>query len=180
MFRYYLKLAALSMRKNPMLSVLMVAAIAIGIGACMTVVTVFYVMSGDPIPSKSSQLFYVQLDSWDPHNPYHDETDLPPDQVTYLDATALLTAARAPHQAIAYRVGRVIEPRSNEARPFEVSGRATTADFFAMFDVPFLHGGGWNGDSDRNAERVVVLGRAMNERVFGGSDSVGERLVMNG
>ncbi|MEM7503120.1 MAG: ABC transporter permease [Pseudomonadota bacterium] len=180
MFRYYLKLALLSTRKNPMLSVLMVAAIAIGIGACMTVLTVFYVMSGDPIPSKSSQLYYVQLDSWDPNNPYDDETDLPPDQVTYLDATALLDAAMASRQAIAYRVGRVIEPGGDEARPFEVSGRATTADFFAMFDVPFLFGGGWSADADRNTERVVVLSRVMNERVFGGADSTGERLVMNG
>lgn len=180
MFRYYLKLALLSMRKNPMLSGLMVAAIAIGIGACMTVVTVFYVMSGNPIPSKSSQLYYVQLDSWDPNYPYDDETNLPPDQVTYLDATALLEAGRASRQAIAYRVGRVVEPDGDDARPFEVSGRAATADFFAMFEVPFLYGGGWTADADRSAERVVVLGRAINERVFGGADSVGRRLVMNG
>ena len=50
MFHYYLKLAILSIRKNPVLSALMVAAIAIGIGACMTVITVHYVMSGNPIP----------------------------------------------------------------------------------------------------------------------------------
>jgi len=33
MFRYYLKLGLLSIRGNPMLSGLMVAAIAVGIGA---------------------------------------------------------------------------------------------------------------------------------------------------
>ena len=95
MFRYYLKLGLLSIRKNPMLSALMVAAIAVGIGACMTVVTVYYVMSGNPIPQKSHQLFYVQLDNWDPNDPYDEEDNLPPDQVTYRDATALLEAGRA-------------------------------------------------------------------------------------
>ncbi|MDZ7769382.1 MAG: hypothetical protein U5K38_10055 [Woeseiaceae bacterium] len=52
MFRYYLKLGLLGIRQNPILSGLMVAAIAIGIGACMTMVTIHYVMSGDPIPRK--------------------------------------------------------------------------------------------------------------------------------
>jgi putative ABC transport system permease protein len=66
MFSYYLKLGWLSIRRNPLLSILMIAAIAIGIGASMTTVTVNYIMSGNPIPQKSDQLFYVQLDNWDP------------------------------------------------------------------------------------------------------------------
>ena len=39
MLRYYLKLGFLSIRANPALSLLMVAAIAVGIGACMTTVS---------------------------------------------------------------------------------------------------------------------------------------------
>ena len=37
MFSYYLKLGWLSIRRNPLLSILMIAAIAIGIGASMTI-----------------------------------------------------------------------------------------------------------------------------------------------
>ncbi len=66
MLRYYFKLGALSIRANPALSALMVAAIAIGIGACMTMMTIRYIMSGNPISEKSDQLFYVQVDNWDP------------------------------------------------------------------------------------------------------------------
>ena len=47
MFRYYLKLAALSIRKNPILSALMVAAIATGIGACMTIINIRRALRGD-------------------------------------------------------------------------------------------------------------------------------------
>ena len=180
MFHYYLKLAVLSIRKNPVLSGLMVAAIAIGIGACMTVITVYYVMSGDPIPDRSDQLFYVQIDSWDPNNPFDDERNLPPDQVTYLDGQALMDARNARRQVLSYRVGRVIQPDGDDARPFQVSGRAATADFFTMFDVPFLYGGGWDLASDRAIEQVVVLGRSVNDRVFGGENSVGRRVMMNG
>ena len=180
MFRYYLKLGVLSIRKNPILSALMVAAIAIGIGACMTVITIHYVMSGDPIPQRSDQLYYVQLDSWDPNNPYDDESDIPPDQVTYLDASALLAAGEARRQVVSYRVGRIIQPAGDDARPFEVSGRAASSDFFAMFDVPFVYGSGWDKASDDNVEQVVVLSRSINDRVFGGENPVGRRVLMNG
>ena len=55
MFSYYLKLGWLSIRRNPLLSTLMVAAIAVGIGACMTTITVNYIMSSNPIAHKSDQ-----------------------------------------------------------------------------------------------------------------------------
>ena len=62
MFGYYLNLALRSFKRNRALTALMVLAIALGIGACMTTLTVFHVLSGDPIPGKSDRLFYVQLD----------------------------------------------------------------------------------------------------------------------
>jgi putative ABC transport system permease protein len=62
MFAYYTRLAVRSFRRNKILTALMVVAIALGIGASMTTLTVFHVLSGDPIPGKSDQLFYVQID----------------------------------------------------------------------------------------------------------------------
>jgi putative ABC transport system permease protein len=179
MFRYYLKLAVLSIRKNPILSALMVAAIAIGIGACMTIVNIDYVMGGNPIPHRSDVLYHVQLDSWDPISPARDP-DEPPDQVTYLDGTALLKAAKARRQVLSYRAGRVLQPPDPDIRPFEVMARTPTADFFPMFDVPFLYGEGWDKAADDNLERVVVLGKEINEQVFGGENSVGRAILLNG
>ena len=72
MIRYYLKMGLFSLRRNPILSALMVAAIAIGIGACMTVINIDYVMSGNPIPHRSDVLYHVQLDNWDPNNAARD------------------------------------------------------------------------------------------------------------
>ena len=99
MFRYYLKLGWLSIRRNPLLSTLMIAAIAVGIGACMTTITVNYLMSSNPIPHKSDELFYVQLDNWDPYDSSLKKIGFePPDQVTYLDAMALMKAGKAYRQ----------------------------------------------------------------------------------
>ena len=57
MFGYYLNLALRSFKRNKALTALMVLAIALGIGASMTTLTVFHVLSGDPIPQKSDRLF---------------------------------------------------------------------------------------------------------------------------
>jgi len=179
MFRYYLRLGALSIRANPALSALMVAAIAIGIGAFMSMFTIRYIMSGNPIADKSDQLYYVRVDNWDPSEPY-DEPNEPPEQLTYLDATALYQAGKASRQVVSFMSMRVIEPQGEEAKPSQIETRATTADFFAMFDVPFAYGSGWDKKSDDTEEFVAVLGQAMNEQLFGGEDSVGEMITMNG
>lgn len=179
MLAYYLRLAWISIRQSPGLSFLMVLAIGLGIGAAMTTVTVNYLMSANPIPHKSEQLFYVQLDSWDPHQPANDNGD-PPDQLTYRDATALLAAKKAYRQVVQAQIGAVVEPDNKDSLPFQVSGRANSADFFAMFDVPFLYGGGWSETADLEQQQVVVLSQGLNERLFGGKDSVGQKVKLAG
>ncbi len=179
MFSYYLKLAWLSSKRTWGMSLLMVLAIALGIGAAMTTITVNYLMSANPIPQKSDQLFYVQLDAWDPNDPYFDNGD-PPDQLTYRDATTLWQAKKAPRQSIATGAAGVIEPADKEALPFMAQGRANSADFFPMFDVPFLYGSGWDEQADLNKEFVVVITAEINERLFGGKDSTGQTLRLAG
>ena len=178
MFRYYLKLGMLSIRANPILSVLMVAAIAIGIGACMTIMTVRHVMSGNPIEHRNDQLYHVQVDNWNPDDPYDDPNGAPV-QVAYLDAKALFDAGRAFRQTTSFKTSRVVQPDGDDARPFQEESRATTADFFPMFDVPFVYGSGWDRSSDETQEQVVVLARELNEKLFGGENSVGRTLMLN-
>ena len=178
MFRYYLKLGTLSIRSNPILSALMVAAIGIGIGACMTIMTVRHVMSGNPIEHKNDQLYHVQVDSWNPDDPYEDP-DGAPVQVTYMDAKALFGAGRAFRQTTSFKISRVVQPEGDDARPYQEEGRATTSDFFPMFDVPFLYGSGWDRSADETQEQVVVLSRELNEKLFGGENSMGRSLMFN-
>jgi putative ABC transport system permease protein len=179
MFRYYLRLGALSIKANPALSALMVAAIAIGIGACMTIITIQYIMSGNPIPEKSEQLFYVRVDNWDPTEPY-DEPNEPPEQLTYLDSTALHAAGRATRQVISFLSSRVIQPDGEDAKPFQRDTRATSADFFTMFNVPFKYGAGWDKAADDTVEHVVVINASLNEQLFGGENPVGRMLTLTG
>ena len=179
MFAYHSRLAIASMRRNPIITGLMVTAIAVGIGISMTTLTVHYLMSGNPIPQKSDVLFAVTLDSWDPLRPFDDDRpERAPHQLTYHDAERLVQLGAGKRQTAMFESGMIVEPDGDEGRPFEVGARVTYGDFFAMFDVPFLYGGGWDRSADASAQRVVVLTKALNERLFGGQDSVGQEVRM--
>lgn len=178
MFFYNLRLALLSMRRNPVLTTLMVSAIAIGIGMCTTTLAIYHVMSGNPIPQKSDRLFAVQLDSWAPNAPFQDP-DKPPLQVTYLDATALMKAAQAPHQDASYEAALTVQSDDPAIKPYLAKVRVTYDDFFPMFDVPFQYGGPWDKAADAGAQQLVVLSQATNEKLFGGANSVGRTVTLD-
>ncbi|MGI9261679.1 MAG: ABC transporter permease, partial [Woeseiaceae bacterium] len=181
MFGYNVKLALKSMGRNPIRTGLMVAAIAVGIGVSMTTLTVHYLMSSNPIPEKSDVLYAVTMDSWNPLRPFDDDRpERAPHQVTYADAERLLEIGKGKRQTAMFESSLVIEPGDRDAQPFEAIARVTDGDFFPMFDVPFVYGSGWDAGADASAENVVVLTKALNERLFGGNDSTGERLQMNG
>ncbi len=181
MFGYNVKLALNSMRRNPIMTGLMVAAIAVGIGVSMTTLTVYYLMSSNPIPDKSDVLFAVTMDSWNPLRPFDDDyPERAPHQVTYHDAERLIAMRQGKRQTAMFESSLVIEPDGDGELPFEAGARVTYSDFFAMFDVPFMYGTCWDRAADAAAEPVVVLNRELNERLFGGENSVGRRLTMQG
>jgi putative ABC transport system permease protein len=181
MFNYNIMLALKSMRRNPIMTALMVAAIAVGIGISMTTLTVHYMMSGNPIPEKSDTLFAITLDSWNPLRPFDDDRpERGPHQLTFHDAERLIDLGAGKRQTAMFESSLIVEPTDAQELPFEAGARATNADFFPMFNVPFIYGSGWDKSADAAAELVVVLNKELNERFFGGEDSVGKRLTMQG
>ena len=142
MFCYYLGLALRSLKRNVVLTVLMIAAIGVGIGASMTTLTIFRAMDGDPIPEKSTAAIRRadrQLGAekgrvgGDPRRLQQ--------QVSYTDAIALMNAHAARRQTAMYVTGLALTPSNAGLQPFQVQARATYTDFFPMFQVPFRFGG---------------------------------------
>ncbi len=177
MFLYHLRMATISLRRHPMMTLLSIGAIALGITVSCAFVSFFYVYSSDPIPEKSDELFYVRLDSWPADSPADDDyPERPPQQVTYRDAAALLKSEIPSAQVVMFRSILFVTPDQENAVPDREDVRLTTRDFFAMFQAPFRYGGSWSLQADQNAEKVIVIDAQMNERYFGGTDSIGERL----
>jgi putative ABC transport system permease protein len=178
MFAYYFDLALRSFRRNRVLTALMVLAIALGIGASMTTLTVFHVLSGDPIPAKSDKLFHPQLDprSMDGYTAGEE----PEDQMSRYDAEQLLREAKADRQAVMTGGGVAVQPERQGLSPFGLEARYTSADFFAMFDVPLLHGAPWTKAEDDRRARVAVITKALSERLYGATNAVGRAIRLDG
>ncbi|SEV84527.1 ABC transporter permease [Luteibacter sp. 329MFSha] len=177
MFSYYLQLGLRSLRRNPMLTALMVMAIGFGVAASMTTYSVFRATSRDPIPQKSDVLFNVQVDNWGPENIKKNE---PPPALTYIDATTLLRAHNAKRQTVTYPIGVSVIPEDPARLPVREGAYATGADFFPMFDVPFLQGSGWTLDDDEKHASVAVITKSLNDKLFNGGQSVGKQVNLDG
>ncbi len=171
MLTYYLDLGFRSFKSARGLTALMLLSIAMGVAACMTTLTVFHVLSGDPIPGKSDKLFNVQLDA-EPLREYQPQGE-PELQLTRFDAEALLREKRGVHQVMMTGAFIAVDPEGSQSpasagtSPFFARARYSTADFFTMFETPFLYGAGWSAAEDVAEARVAVISRDLSEQLFG-------------
>lgn len=179
MFVYYLGLALRSLKRNKVLTTLMVMSLALGIGASITTLTVFHLLSGDPLPQKSAQLFYVQLDPYPKDQPFSRSGKMPW-LTTYIDAMNLVHAHKAQRQAAMAMTQVKVMPMGQREKPFFSDGVMATADFFPMFDAPFQYGAGWSAADDDSRAQVAVIAGFLNDKLFGGANSVGRSIRIEG
>ena len=183
MFMHDLRLALHSLRRNPILTALMVIAIAAGIAASMITITVYHGRAGHPIWWKADKLFAVTMDNRDEDKnnrfaSFQRHPEYPPFQVTYLDAEVIYKSDIPTRSVKMVRSTQVIAPLKVGDKPLAMDTRVTTADFFKMFDVPFLYGGGWSRADDEGPAPVIVISRYVNQKLFGGANSVGKSLTL--
>jgi len=172
MFAYYLNLALHSLKRNKVLTALMVLAIAVGIGASMTTLTVMHLLSGDPLPGRSAHIFYPQVDA----SPADFTKSEPLDVLDYRSAVDLWSAHRADRQALIANSQIKVRAPDASLPPLMLNMLSTTSDFFPMFDVPFRYGQGWSAQDDARHSRVVVISSDLNDKLFHGGNSVGRTL----
>jgi putative ABC transport system permease protein len=174
MLLYNLRIAIKSLRRNPVLTSLLIGAIALGICVSTTFIALRHVLEKDPLPGKSRTLFYVRLDNWDPQRAYVAEDPKSiPTQITYRDMRGLMQSNIPTRQTGTFRTRYFIHPDPKIGRPYSENVRLVFSDFFAMFNVPFQYGGPWDKAADAKPEQVIVIDNATNEKLFHGENSVG-------
>ncbi|MCW8807539.1 MAG: ABC transporter permease [Rhodanobacter sp.] len=176
MLMYYLAMAQRSCRRSKALTTLVIVLMGCGVACCMVTYAVFRATSADPIPWKSGQLFVPQIDNF---GPVHDWKGQPPTLLSYTDAEVILHAAQARRQALVYPVNVNVVPEDVQRQPFMQEGDAVSSDFFAMFDAPFRFGSGWSMADDDHRAAVVVISRALNQKLFGGGNSMGRQIHLD-
>jgi putative ABC transport system permease protein len=175
MILYNLRIALLSLKRNWILSTVILVGIALGVGVSTMFSTTRHVFAKNPIPHKSDVLHYVRMDSWDPQRPYPgDDPNRPPTQITYRDMVEIMKSDIPLRQSAMFKSNLYVFPDPKVGRPAKTMIRLVFSDFFPMFDVPFQYGSGWDKKADQGPEPVVVLSSEQNDLLFGGQDSVGK------
>jgi putative ABC transport system permease protein len=177
MWTWYLQLGLRSLRRNPLLTLLMIAILGFGIGTSMTAYTVVHVLGGDPIPHKSKRLFVPQLDPGEKEG--YTEGDEPDLQLGWLDTEVLLRDAKGSNRSATYGVSPIVDTGLETLKPDVWPGLATTRGFFEMFDVPFRSGGPWNEAEDESGGFVAVIGPELAERAFGKESAIGKIIKLD-
>jgi putative ABC transport system permease protein len=156
----------------------MVLILAVGVAASISTLTILHVMSGDPIPTKSDRLIVPLVDN----GPLKGYTpgEREGDEMSYRDAVNMLASGQGERRTAVRGMDGTIEPQRKDMPVFTVEGLSPTRDFFAMFDVPFVHGGPWSEADDKSGADVMVLGSKLAERLFGNANPVGQRVRFRG
>lgn len=177
MWSYYVALALRSSARSKALTALVIVLLALGVASCMVSYAVFRATTSDPLPSRSARLYVPQIDNVGPSNTWQGQ---PPNTLSYTDAMALWKAHKASRQTLLYPAGWQVESDNRSVPAMSLWGDAVTADFFPMFDVPFRYGSGWSTSDDDQHANVVVISQRLNRKLFGGQDSVGQELRLDG
>jgi putative ABC transport system permease protein len=175
MFAYHARLAWLSFKKTPVLSLLIVGAIGLGIGVCVSILAVYYLMIQDPAPAYSHQLFTYKLNNQLELTEGRRNDDAIA-MVGFRDANNIVSAYPSARHSLHYQSAAVFYPDAAGQTPFSDQVRLANADFFALHRVPFQYGSAWTEEEEIQAPYQTVLTRELNEQLFGGTNSVGEDL----
>jgi len=179
MLRYYLLLGVRNLLRSPILTGLMVLTLAVGVAASISTLTILHIMSGNPIPHKSSRLLAPLVDTG-PAKSYVPGAAPEDKQTSYIDASNWRRSAPVARRTAIYDVNAAIEGLRADLPVEQIGTLAVDSDYFPMFEVPFLYGNAWSRSEDDNRSRVIVLSRSKSEKLFGRDNPVGKTLHMLG
>jgi putative ABC transport system permease protein len=173
LFVYNLTLAVQSFKRAPTLYFLIILILSIGVGVLCANLALVNSMASDPIPEKSGKLFHINMNTW--------PDDQPPDEpmhiLRYRDAMAIAKSSLTKGSAIFYASGVYArDAESLSMKRFNSKVRATTPGFFELTKAPFAFGSAF--EKSRGME--IVIGDALNQKIFAGKNSVGKTLELDG
>lgn len=179
MFDYYLRLALRRCRQNLPMVGLLVLTMAIGIASCMTAMTVFGALSGEPLPGISPQLYVATMDAREAVDKDNPDYKQPDSWLTLRDAKALVDAHRA-RQQLALAQSLTMMDSSDGKHSEQVWGFMVYGEPLGMLGVPLRHGRPWTAQELAARAPVVVIGSNVAQKLFGNTDAVGHSVLLGG
>jgi putative ABC transport system permease protein len=177
MLDYYLRLAARRCRQNLPMVALLAFTMALGIASCMTALTVFRALSGEPLPGISPYLYVLTMDAREAVDKDNNDYKQPDSYLKLADAKALVDAGKARRQ-VALAQGAIRAATTDDKHSDQVSGLLAYGPALEMLGVPLRHGRPWTAAEQAARAPVVVIDSALAQKLFGAEDAVGRSVVL--
>ncbi len=179
MLLYSLKLAKANLKNRPGLTLLTIGAIAIGLALLTTTLTMSYQASKLPLPHKADALHTVLIDSREDKEPAPSDFEEIP-RLTFHEVNNLMNDKSQDYEkTFLWKTYAFVNDINGKAHPRQVRAMAGNANFFTLFDTPFLYGSSWRAEDDTRGANVIVLSYQMNQHFFGGENSIGRTIRIN-
>lgn len=179
MFRYYLRLALRRCRQSLPMVALLSLTMAIGIASCMTALTIFSALSGEPLPGISSHLQIVTMDAREAIDKDNNDYEKPDGYLNWIDAKALVDAQGA-QQQVALAQSYTLIGRPDGKQSDQVMGLMAYGPALGMLGIPLRHGRAWTQEEQVTLAPVMVIDGDLAKKLFGVEDAVGRSVSMGG
>lgn len=177
MFSYYLALGLRSLFGQRLITIWIILLIALGVAGTVSSFSLLRAVSSNAFAAKAHQLFTAQIDN---HGPDYVKSYGIDPVLTLRDVQALRAHGGARLQTAIYQINLSLIPADASIDALTAKGYAVTVDFFQMLDVPFRFGTAWSKTTDTEGSNEVVIGSELNQKVFGGANSVGKEIRLEG
>lgn len=186
MVGYAFELAIRGLRRFPKSTVLIVATVALGIAACMTTLTLLHVLSADPLPGRSQNLYLAWVDTVMARPVHMADCSLNGVSCEVNFRRVKLGAAEAlsaPHRSVDQTVVADMTVNEISGNGLHAANQqsilATTSGFVRMFGVHLLYGRDWTPTEDRARDPVAIIDAHLARKLFGTADAVGHHVRLH-
>jgi putative ABC transport system permease protein len=177
MFEYYLRLALRRCRQNLPMVVLLTLTMALGIASCMTALTIFRAVSGEPLPGISPYLYVVTADGREEVDKDNQDYSKPESYLKLNDAKALVDAHRARQQvALAGSYSALGLP--DGTKKSQASGLMAYGPVLEMLGVSLRYGRPWTPAELAAHAPVLVIDADLATDLFGDANAVGRSVSL--
>lgn len=162
--------------RHPRTMALVVLTLGLGLASVMTMLTLLSVLGADPLPGVSHKLYMAWADSRaaaksGESDKYGDGSPIPP--LWKLSDARAMQQLRPDIRQTALVTAPVTVTNTDGSASKQVSAVMALGPMLPMFEVPLRQGRFWTPEEEASRTPVVVISRALSQRLLGREDGVG-------
>jgi len=176
--RYAIELGLKGLRRHPRTMLLAVLTMALGLAAAMTMLTLMAMLSIDPLPGQSQNLYLAWVDSRQAPTAGDkpgDDASSPPRLLKLADVEALSAAMPQVRQSALVATSLNLDSEDG-GKQGSIRAVLATGPMPLMFAVPLRHGRYWSVQEEREHAPVVVIDQKASLKLLGRADGTGQHL----